>query len=861
MATFVANARFSIDAVDLGFYGDNFTSGGFEEDGSFAFQGATYPDYFYISAANASASLRLDIYGRDIVVTQFGTITAGTINAVGEFDVSAGSYRWYVTGIAADAKTTFDAAFSDTQADDLAVIQNALASADTITLSPFADVMGGYGGNDFIDGGQGNDILDGGSGSDTAFVQDSFAQATISFEGDTLVLTTPTDGTDRLTNFEFVSFNGDVRTVESLVPQNDAPIPVAATASATEDGAVVTGQLQASDPDGDTLTFTAGSLGGLTVQQNGAFSFDPSNVAYQSLKSGETKDFVVNYSVSDGIVSGVSTLTITVTGVNDAPAFALTERELQTDAQTALEVTVAAIDVDGDVLTYSASGAENGTVTGGNGGVFVYTPDAGFSGEDEFVVTASDPDGEEAMQTIVVTVIDVNAAPVIAATGQTFSTGVDMSVSFTVSASDADGDSLTYIAADPANGAVTGGENGQFVYTPDSGFIGTDAIEITVSDGNGGTAMATYTVDVLASVDNLAPIIETTVLSYATLANTPRSFTVVASDPDGDALSFSASDPANGTITGGAGGQFVYTPDQGFTGTDSFTVTVVDEDGAFDSEEFSITVSALFPAVREYSVLASAGFVGTIGGYGQVFGTRSNEDITILDQPGTVALDPSFNSGGDILRLPGDANAWQIVTSGTGAVLSSGDIFVSVPAGIAGAAIVFDDGVRILKIDTGLGSLVIGDQAFGAERVQITAAAQDEVLPGGTDPDASAQIVLQPDGSFTGGGMLSIVGTSAGSETVDLLFGEALLDPSFNRGGDLLLLDFAAESFTANVQGTNLFLQSDTVDVSIPVGTTGMTVEFAGEDARLLEIDTQIGMIVLGDQPIGMDPIALAAAV
>ena len=62
---------------------------------------------------------------------------------------------------------------------------------------------------------------------------------------------------------------------------------------ASEDGAVVTGNVATNDTDidaGDTRTYTLNApVAGLTLNANGTYSFDPSNAAYQNLKAGETR--------------------------------------------------------------------------------------------------------------------------------------------------------------------------------------------------------------------------------------------------------------------------------------------------------------------------------------------------------------------------------------------------------------------------------------------------------------------------------------------------------------------------------------------------------------------------------------------
>ena len=60
----------------------------------------------------------------------------------------------------------------------------------------------------------------------------------------------------------------------------------------------------------------------MSFSSDGSYSFDAGNAAYDHLAEGATQNVVVNYTVTDEHgVSAASALTITVTGVNDAPTF------------------------------------------------------------------------------------------------------------------------------------------------------------------------------------------------------------------------------------------------------------------------------------------------------------------------------------------------------------------------------------------------------------------------------------------------------------------------------------------------------------------------------------------------------------
>ncbi|MDO6476780.1 Ig-like domain-containing protein [Alteromonas sp. 1_MG-2023] len=77
---------------------------------------------------------------------------------------------------------------------------------------------------------------------------------------------------------------------------------------------------------------------------------------------------------------------------------------------------------------------------------------------------------------------DTNYAPEVIS--EDFTTTVDTSFSDTLTASDANGDTLVYsLDGSPANGSVEVADNGSFTFTPDAEFTGEDSFTFTVSDG------------------------------------------------------------------------------------------------------------------------------------------------------------------------------------------------------------------------------------------------------------------------------------------------------------------------------------------------------------------------------------------
>nr|MBC8239905.1 cadherin-like domain-containing protein [Alphaproteobacteria bacterium] len=90
-------------------------------------------------------------------------------------------------------------------------------------------------------------------------------------------------------------------TTVTVTGTNDGPVASDESVTAPEDGGAVTGQLDATDIDGDSLTYTqtGDAVPGLTVNADGSYSFDP-GAGDQDLGVGETAEVTFTYEVSDG---------------------------------------------------------------------------------------------------------------------------------------------------------------------------------------------------------------------------------------------------------------------------------------------------------------------------------------------------------------------------------------------------------------------------------------------------------------------------------------------------------------------------------------------------------------------------------
>ena len=137
----------------------------------------------------------------------------------------------------------------------------------------------------------------------------------------------------------------------------------------------------------------------------------------------------------------------------------------------------------------------------------------------------------------------------------------------------------------PLHGSATVYPDGSFRYTPDAGFVGTDTFGYVAVDQDEHYSPTT-TVSIAVRAANHVPI--ALGQTVATMEDQSATMTLLASDQDADALSFTVSNPAHGTLTGVAP-NLTYTPVHDFAGVDSFEFTV--SDGALTSQPATVSVS------------------------------------------------------------------------------------------------------------------------------------------------------------------------------------------------------------------------------------------------------------------------------
>jgi hypothetical protein len=225
-----------------------------------------------------------------------------------------------------------------------------------------------------------------------------------------------------------------------------------------------------------------------------------------------------------------------------------------------------------------------------------------------------------------------NNAPT--ASAATLTLNEDQTGTVSPAVGDPDNDALTAsIAAAPAKGtaSVTASQPLAIAYVPNANANGTDGFDYRVSDGRGGTATAHVTVTIAPLPDPPAM----TAQAFAPTEDVQFDATVVASEPDGDAMTFSvATPPAHGTLqfTNAATGAFRYVPASDFNGGDSFAVAVADAGGLTATAQMTLAVQA----VNDAPVAVADGFIAATSGT-TAFDVLAN-DVDVDDTQLTVEL-------------------------------------------------------------------------------------------------------------------------------------------------------------------------------------------------------------------------------
>jgi len=260
-----------------------------------------------------------------------------------------------------------------------------------------------------------------------------------------------------------------------------------------------------------------------------------------------------------------------------------------------LTFTVTASDLDEDGLTFTASDLPDGATFDPETQVFSWTPDYEDADNYEVLFTVTD-DGVPPMgdsETITITVGNINRPPAFDPIGNR-QINEDDTLTFTVTATDPDGDNLSYSAENLPTGATFEPETGLFLWTPDYGQDGNYFVILTVTDDGISPASDSQEISITVENTNRPPVINP-IGNMIVEEGEILEFTITATDPDGDSLTFSAENLPIGADFDPDTQTFSWTPEHGQAGTSANVLFMVSDDSnpqLSDSKQIEITVTS-----------------------------------------------------------------------------------------------------------------------------------------------------------------------------------------------------------------------------------------------------------------------------
>ncbi|SFC57778.1 type I secretion C-terminal target domain (VC_A0849 subclass) [Pseudomonas citronellolis] len=599
---------------------------------------------------------------------------------------------------------------------------------------------------------------------------------------------------------------------------NDAPVAQAATAAVNEDSQI-NGQLQATDADqGAQLQFGSDSPlpAGFTLDQDGKWTFDASNPAYQHLAEGQTQVISIPVVVTDdqGATSG-STLTITVTGTNDAPVVQAASAAADEDQVSTGQLTATDAD-DGAVLTFSIDGnAPAGFILQSDGSWTFDGKDPAYQhlANDEtqvisIPVIVTDDQGATSSSTLTLTITGTNDAPVAQAGSAT--TGENTVLNGQVpAASDVDGTIAGYqLTTDvgTGNGTLTFNPNGGYSFDPGQDFdslpagVSRDVTFTYQAKDDSGALSAPQTITITVTGTNDAPVAQAG--SATTGENTVLNGQVpVASDVDGTITGYQlASDvgTGNGTLTFHGDGSYTFDPGQDFDSLPAgvsrdvtFTYQAKDDSGALsDPQTITITVTGTNDAAIITGAQVSINETNApISTGGQLTVTDVDSPATFIEQTNVAGQYGHFNLAAD--------GTWSYTADSAYNQLSVGqsltDTFTVTSAdGTTSSVSVTIDGTNDAAVITG------AQASINETNDPITTGGQLTI----TDVDSPATFVEQTNvaGQY---GHFTLAADGTWSYTADSAYNELKLNETLTDTFTVQSADGTQSSVTVNIVGSN----------------------------------------------------------
>ena len=405
----------------------------------------------------------------------------------------------------------------------------------------------------------------------------------------------------------------------------------------------------------DSYTMNAPIAISLSQPSNGSVSLQGSGIVNYTPDGDFNGKDSFTYTITQGDKTSTSSVNIVINAVNDAPVLNLASTIQAKENQTSVS-SISPSDVDGDTLTLTLSGSDATSFSLTNVGVlsFISAPD--YEVKKSYSITISATDGTLTVsKDITVAITNVNdVAPVISSSAS-YSSAENQTTIGSVSASDVEGDTLTYSIsgtelAISSTGVIT------FISAPDYETKSSYTATVTVSDGV-NTASKALTVSV-TNVNDIAPVITSSASSYALNENSTAVIaTITASDAEGDSVVYSTSGTdASFFNIGSSSGVLTLKVAPDYETKSSYSFNVVASDGVNNgSKAITLSIANLNDNSPSFTSSAAQSLIEGNTAVGTIAATDADGNSVTYTLSGTNASLASLTSGG-VLTLNSKAD-------------------------------------------------------------------------------------------------------------------------------------------------------------------------------------------------------------
>jgi large repetitive protein len=669
--------------------------------------------------------------------------------------------------------------------------------------------------------------------------------------------------------------NSNVATVTiTITPVNDAPV-------ANNDGPYTVAEggtlnepapgVLANDTDAEGSSLTAVLVSGpanassFTLNADGSFTYVHNG--------GETTSDSFTYMANDGAAnSNIATVSITITGVNDAPV-AVDDGPYSVAEGGTFNLPAPGVlgnDTDAENDTLNAvlvSGPSNAaSFTLNPDGSFSYQHNGSETTSDSFTYMANDGTANSNVATVTITITPVNDAPVAVDDAYNVNEGGTLNVpapGVLVNDTDAENNSLSAVlVSGPSNAAsFTLNADGSFNYVHNGSETLTDSFTYRANDGTSNSNIATVTITIAPVNDAPVANNDSYNVTFHGTINVPAPG-VLGNDTDAEGNTMTAilvTNVTQGTLILNADGSFQYTHTGPSLGTDSFTYIAQDSLGA-QSAPATVTINIinLAPTAADDSYLGVGNTELRVGTgpaahpaavvSGSVL--ANDTDVDGGPSPLTVtAFDATSANGGTVTMLPNGTFNYLPPTGFTGIdtfnyTVSDGiasdvgtvsvnmiervwyvnpvaagpqtgrstDPFMTI--GQAQAASAVNDWIHVAQGAQSTGILLKDGQRLIGSGVPLVVGSYT-LAPATTRPTLAGTILLA-DGNEVAGLNVTAIGTGI---TGNAVAGGTIREVGISGGTDGLSLTNATGAFTL----TNVSVAPGNVGVTISGGTANVT--------------------------------------